>query len=164
MDADLSGAFVGLTLSTRPEQLYRALIEATAFGVRWIVETLREAGVPVRRFVASGGLPGKSPLLMQIYADVLGDKITLAESDQSVALGAAILGCLAAGPDVTGYAQVSQAIHAMARQREDLVYRPDLDAKRAYEKLYPLYRSLGDFSGPITVVMRQLRGMETLSD
>lgn len=157
MDADLSGAFLGLTLSTKPQQLYRALIEATAFGVRWIVETLRDAGVPVRRFVASGGLPGKNPLLMQIYTDVLGEKITLAESDQSVALGAAILGCIAAGSDVTGYAQISQAIHAMARQREDLIYRPDLHAKRAYEKIYPLYRSICERDGGVANVMRQLR-------
>src|SRR6266705_1962895 len=100
MDGRLSGAFVGITLGTRPAQLYRAVMEATAFGVRWIVDTLREAGVPVERFVASGGLPAKSPLLMQIYADVLGEQIKLAESENSVALGAAILGCLAAGPDV----------------------------------------------------------------
>jgi L-ribulokinase len=157
MDGDLSGAFVGLTLSTKPEQLYRALIEATAFGVRWIVETLRDSGVPVRRFVASGGLPGKNPLLMQIYADVLGEKITLAESDQSVALGAAILGCIAAGSDVTGYAQISQAIHAMARQREDLAYRPDLRHKKLYEKIYPLYRSVCECEGPTASVMRKLR-------
>ena len=126
MDGRLSGAFVGLTLTTRPEQLYRAMLEATAFGLQTIVETLRDAGVPVRRFVASGGLPAKSPLLMQIYADVLDERIKLAESDQSVALGAAILGCLAAGPEATGYPGISQAIHAMARVREDLVYRPDL--------------------------------------
>ena len=92
MDGRLSGAFVGLTLGTQPEQLYRAVMEATAFGVRWICDTLSEHGVPVRRFVAAGGLPAKSPLLMQIYADVLGEKITLAPTDQSVALGAAILG------------------------------------------------------------------------
>jgi L-ribulokinase len=139
MDPNLSGAFVGLTLATKPEQLYRALIESTAFGVRWIVETLQDSGVPVRRFVASGGLPSKNPLLMQIYADVLGEKINIAASDQSVALGAAILGCLAAGEAVTGYAHASQAIHAMARQREDLVYRPDLPAKREY----------GDYTGCI---------------
>jgi L-ribulokinase len=156
MDAGLSGAFVGLTLATKPEQLYRALMESTAFGVRWIVESLREAGVPVRRFVASGGLPAKSPLLMQIYADVLGEKITLAESDQSCALGAAILGCLAAGPEVTGYSQMSQAIHAMARQREDLVYRPDLTARRKYEQIYHLYRSLTDPNGAAASVMRKL--------
>jgi L-ribulokinase len=159
MDGDLSGAFVGLTLSTKPEQLYRALIEATAFGLRWIVETLQESGVPVRRFVASGGLPGKNPLLMQIYADVLNEKITLAQSDQSVALGAAILGCLAAGSDVTGYAQMSQAIHAMARQREDLAYRPDLRSRKAYDQIYPLYRSLCHCDGPTASVMRQLRGL-----
>jgi len=157
MDGRLSGAFVGMTLGTKPEQLYRALLEATAFGVRWIVDTLRDAGVPVRRFVASGGLPAKSPLLMQIYADVLNEKICLAASDQSVALGAAILGCLAAGEEVTGYAQVSQAIHAMAHQREDLVYRPDLHARKEYDKLYALYRTLADPGGPVTSVMRQLR-------
>jgi L-ribulokinase len=157
MDANLSGAFIGLTLATKPAQLYRALIEATAFGVRWIVDTLREAGVPVRRFVASGGLPNKNPLLMQIYADVLGEKITLAESTEACAQGAAILGCLAAGPQVTGYSQMSQAIHAMARQREDLVYRPDLRARKEYERLYSLYRSLTNPMGPVAEVMRSLR-------
>jgi L-ribulokinase len=157
MDGRLSGAFIGITLGTRPAQLYRALIEATAFGLRRIVETLREAGVPVRRFVASGGIPKKSPLLMQIYADVLNERITLAESDQSVALGAAILGCLAAGDEMTGYAQISQAIHAMARQREDLMYRPDLQARKDYEKLYPIYRRLADGNGVVASAMRELR-------
>src|SRR5688572_26821910 len=157
MDGRLSGAFVGVTLNTAPEQLYRAVMEATAFGVRWIVETLREAGVPCRRFVASGGLPAKSPLLMQIYSDVLDARIRLPETDQSVALGAAILGCIAAGSEVTGYAQISQAIHAMSRLREDLVYRPDLRNRKQYEKLYPLYRSLADTNGTVANVMRQLR-------
>jgi L-ribulokinase len=161
MDGRLSGAFVGLTLGTRPEHLYRALIEATAFGLRWICETLRDAGVPVRRFVASGGLPGKSPLLMQIYADVLNERIALAESEQSVALGAAILGCLAAGADVTGYAQISQAIHAMARQREDVTYRPDLKARKDYERLYPIYRRLADGNGQLATAMRELRALSS---
>ena len=159
MDGRLSGAFVGLTLGTRPEQLYRALMEATAFGLRWIVDSLRDAGVPVRRLVASGGLPGQSPLLMQIYADVLSERIKLAESEQSVALGAAILGCLAAGGEASGHASVSQAVHAMARQREDLTYRPDLRARRAYDRLYPLYRRLADGTGPVAAVMRDLRGV-----
>src|SRR6185295_9636806 len=157
MDGRLSGAFVGLTLGTRPEQLYRALIESTAFGLKWIVETMREGGVFVRRFVASGGLPAKSPLLMQIYADVLNDRIKLAESDQSVALGAAILGALAAGKDATGHASASQAIHAMARQCEEPMYRPDLRVRKAYARLYPLYRRLAEGSGPIVGVMRDLR-------
>jgi L-ribulokinase len=157
MDGRLSGAFVGLTLSTKPEQLYRAMIEATAFGVRWICDTLKGGGVPVRRFCASGGLPTKSPLLMQIYADVLGEKIHLPETDQSVALGAAILGCIAAGTTVTGYASISQAVQAMSRWREDLVYRPDLQARRAYEKIYPLYRRLAEPGGAVAEVMRGLR-------
>lgn len=158
MDGRLSGAFVGITLNTRPAQMYRALLEATAFGVRWICDTLRDAGVPVRRFVASGGLPGKSPLLMQIYADVLGEKIRPAASDQSVALGAAVLGALAAGQELTGHASISQAIHTMAPEREDdLVYRPDIRARKQYDKVYELYRQLGAGAGATASIMRSLR-------
>lgn len=159
MDGRLSGSFVGLTLNTKPEQLYRALLEATAFGLRWIVQTLREAGVPVERFVASGGLPGKSPLLMQIYADVLGEEIRLAASDQSVALGAAILGRLAAETHELDPKTVSKAIHQMARQREDLTYRPQPESRASYEKLYALYRSVGACDGPLATAMRELRGI-----
>lgn len=157
MDGRLSGAFIGLTLNTKPHQLYRALMEATALGVRWIVDTLREAGVPVQAFVASGGLPRKSPLLMQIYADVLGREIRLAASEQSVALGAAILGCLAAGKAATGYAGIEDAIGAMAPQREDLVYQPNPSAHRAYDRLYDLYRRLATNDGPVAAAMRELR-------
>ena len=157
MDGRLSGAVAGLTLGTRPEQIYRAMIEATAFGLRWICDTLRDAGVPVRRFVASGGLPKRSPLLMQIYADVLDARIKLTPTDQSVALGAAILGCLAAGERATGYASMSQAIHAMAPEREDLIYRPELRARKAYGKLYEVYRSLAADPGALTTAMRRLR-------
>jgi L-ribulokinase len=163
MDGRLSGALVGLTLETRPEQIYRALMEATAFGLKWIVDTFREAGVFVRRFVASGGLPSKSPLLMQIYADVLDERIKLAESDQSVALGAAILGALAAGKDATGHASISQAIHAMARQREDLVYRPDLRARKEYATIYRLYRELARPDAQPAGVMRQLRDLASVA-
>jgi L-ribulokinase len=156
MDSRLSGAFIGLTLATRPEQLYRAMLEATAFGLRTIVQTLRDGGVPVRRFVASGGLPGKSPLLMQIYADVLDERIKLAASDQSVALGAAILGCLAAGTEATGYAGISQAIHAMARVKEDVVYRPDLRRRKEYARIYEVYRGLSGGDGMVAAAMRQI--------
>jgi L-ribulokinase len=139
-------------------------MEATAFGLRWIVDTLRDAGVPVRRFVASGGLPAKSPLLMQIYADVLNERIKLAESDQSVALGAAILGALAAGESATGHASISQAIHSMARQREDVLYRPDLRARREYDRIYGHYRKLADGNGAIAQVMRELRNLPSSSE
>ena len=127
MDGRLSGAFVGLTLNTQPDNSI-ALMEATAMGVRWIVDTLREAGVAVDAFVASGGLPAKSPLLMQIYADVLGKEIRIAASEHSVALGAAILGCLVAGQAASGHASVQSAIAAMARQRADLIHRPSSSA------------------------------------
>lgn len=159
MDGRLSGAFLGLTLNTRPPQMYRALMEATALGLRWIVETLRDAGVPVKRFVASGGLPSRSPLLMQIYADVLGDEIRLAQSDQPVALGAAILGACAADKRVTNHASIESAISAMARQRSDLIYRPRPQTRQAYDRLYALYRSIAEPSGSVARAMRELRGI-----
>jgi L-ribulokinase len=160
MDAGLSGAFVGITLATQPEQLYRAMLEATALGMRWIVNTLVEAGVPVERFVAGGGLPAKSPLLMQICADVLNAEIRLAASEQSVALGAAILGCITAGREATGYKSIGEAIGAMARVRENVVYRPGAAAVARYADLYALYRELGRTDGTVANVMRILRGID----
>jgi L-ribulokinase len=160
MDGNLSGAVIGLTLSTKPEQMYRAMMEATAFGLRWICDTLRDAGVPVRRFVASGGLPRKSPLLMQIYADVLDARIKPAASEHAVALGAAILGCIAAGAEATGYASISQAIHAMAPQPAQAeIYRPDLRSRKAYDKLYEVYRDITRDPGAMTDAMRRLRDL-----
>lgn len=157
MDGRLSGALVGLTLTTRPEQMYRALIEATALGLRRIVETLRAGGVQVRRFVASGGLPGKSPLLMQIYADVLGEPIAVAATDQSVALGAAILGCLAAGPAASGYADAASAVQAMTPRAPAATYRPDPARGPAYVRLYEIYARLTDGEAPLAGAMRSLR-------
>lgn len=159
MDGKMSGGFLGVTLTTRPEQLYRAMMEATAFGARWFVDTLAQGGVPIRRFVASGGLPPKSPLLMQIYADVLNKPIYMAESDQSVALGAAILGALAAGPAKSGHRNVSSAIKAMARQRKDLVYKPDRARAKEYAKLYGIYLSLANGRCAPRAIMHQLRDM-----
>jgi L-ribulokinase len=159
MDGRLTGGFVGLTLGTEPAQVYRALIEATGFGLRWIVDTLREGGVSVKRFVASGGLPVKNPLLMQIYADILGSSIALAESQDSVAVGAAILGCLAAGESVTGYKTIHEAVAAMGRQRSDLIYQPDRTHQIHYDKLYVLYRKFAESGGIVSNVMRALRNL-----
>jgi L-ribulokinase len=94
---------------------------------------------------------------MQIYADVLNARINLAASDQAVALGAAILGCLAAGPHLTGYHAVSQAISAMAHVRDDLLYRPDLHARRRYDSLYASYLTLTAPQGPLVQTMHTLR-------
>jgi L-ribulokinase len=157
MDGRLSGGFLGLTLGTRPEQLYRALMEATGFGLRWIVETVRDAGVPVRQFVASGGLPARNPLLMQIYADILGQPIAEAESQESVALGAAILGCLAAGSERSGHATAQAAIGAMARQRTDRVHQPNAANGARYDELYRMYRELAAGTGVVATLMRRLQ-------
>ena len=97
VDADLRGLIVGMTLATSPPEIYRALLEATAFGTRVVIEALERSGVPVDAIVACGGLPDRSPLLMQIFADVTGRMISLARSLQVPALGAAMFGAVAAG-------------------------------------------------------------------
>jgi L-ribulokinase len=133
------------------------MMEATAFGLRWICDTLKDAGVPARRFVASGGLPAKSPLLMQIYADVLGAPISQSSGEEPVALGAAILGCAAAGEAATGYAGIEAIIREMVPARDQLVYQPDAEAHRAYDALYRMYRAVGAVDGTVADVMRRLR-------
>ena len=90
VDADLSGLLVGMTLATKAPEIYRALLEATAFGTRVIVDAFESAGVPVTRIVACGGLPERNELLMQIYADVTGRAFSVAASAQTPALGAAM--------------------------------------------------------------------------
>ena len=152
MDGSLRGAFVGLALHHGPEHLYRAVLEASAFGLRWILDVLEEGGLRVNHLVATGGLPHHNPLLMEIYAGVLGRPITVHPSKQGPALGAAILGALAAGGTAMGFRSTAAAIHAMASpkaKRSDgdktasaRVVRPHRDAARAYEALYRQYRDL----------------------
>jgi len=119
MDGSLRGAFTGLTLSHGAHHMYRALLEASACGVRWIVEILRASGVPVEKLVATGGLPHHNPLLVKIYADVLGEPIAIHPSKQGPALGAAILGVLAAGPQASPFQSTAEAIQAMAGPKSD---------------------------------------------
>jgi len=148
MDGRLRGAFSGLALHHGPHHLYRALLEASAFGVRWIVEMLREAGVPVDRFVATGGLPHHNPLVVQIYADVLGASVVVHPSKQGPALGAAILGVLAAGPEVTGFVTATGAVTAMAgprtgvEEREPRVVEHDAKRHAQFSAVYERYRQL----------------------
>jgi L-ribulokinase len=150
MDGGLRGSFSGLTLQHRPEHLYRALLEASACGVRWIVDVLREGGVPVNSFVATGGLPHHNPLMVQICADVLGQPIVVHPSRHGSALGAAILGALAAGPKQTGFKSTSAAIRAMASSSRDrnekaVVVRPTKRHREIYNDLYKEYRGLAQF-------------------
>jgi L-ribulokinase len=143
MNGALAGAFTGLTLAHGPGHLYRALVEATAFGVRWIVDVLRSSEVAVSRFVATGGLAHADPLLMQIYADILAAPIEVPAVRQGPALGAAILGAVAAGERVTGFGDVSAAIRAMTKSSEPpRIYQPTASHAHSYAGLYQKYRRL----------------------
>ncbi len=141
VDHRLSGLIVGLTLATTPEEIYRALVEATAFGTRRIVEAFTESGVEVNEVVVIGGLL-KNASMMQIYADVLGRPLSVALSDQGPALGSAIHAAVAAG----AYPDVPAAAESMGRVRRD-AYRPDPHRHEAYTVLYGEYVRLHDYFG-----------------
>ena len=144
MDGSLTGAFTGLELHHEAAHLYRALIEGSAFGLRWIVELLREGGVAVRKLVATGGLPHHAPLVAEIYADVLGAPITVSGAKQGPALGAAILGAIAAGKSETGFASVAAAVREMSTPANRLsrTVKPRRRHRAAYDDLYLRYRAL----------------------
>jgi len=141
-DQRLTGLLLGQTLATRPAHIYRALIEATAFGARMIMDRFEAYGVNVQRVVTCGGIAEKSPLIMQLYADVTGRPMQLSRSSQTCALGAAITGAVAARlhPDIP------TAQRAMTGIR-DVIYRPNPTAQRVYQELFSLYRCLHDAFG-----------------
>jgi L-ribulokinase len=141
VDHELSGLILGLTLSTRAEDVYRALIEATAFGTRKIIESFEAAGLPVRELFVAGGLL-KNPVIMQIYADVTRHSLHLIDSDQGPALGAAMHAAVAAG----AYPDIHEASAAMGKVRRD-VYTPDEARAGAYDALYEHYSRLHDHFG-----------------
>ena len=144
MDGKLKGAFTGLSLSSTPAHLYRALLEASAFGVRWIVDVLREGGVPVEHFIATGGLPHHNPDVIQVYADVLVSEIEVHPSQQGPAVGAAVLGMVAAGKERSGFDNVTQAAQAMASvpESDKRIITPTVSNRENYENLYQNYRRL----------------------
>ncbi len=146
VDVDLTGMMLGMTLQTKPEDMYRALIEATAYGTRMIVENYRENGVAVDAFLASGGISQKNPMMMQIYADVLGMDIKIAGTMQGPALGSAIFGAVAAGKAAGGYDDVFTAARDMGKVK-DIVYHPIAENAKVYDKLFAEYRILHDYFG-----------------
>lgn len=160
VDVDLTGVMLGMTLQTKPEEIYRALIEATAYGTRKIIETFRENGVPVEEFYASGGISQKDPMTMQIYADVIGIPIKIAGSLQGPALGSAIFGAVAAGKAAGGYDSVMDAAEAMGKLREE-VYTPIPENVEAYNRLYAEYNILHDYFGRgANNVMKRLKDLK----
>ena len=154
MDGRLSGTIVGLTLATTAPEIYRALLESTAFGTRIIVEDLGASGVPVTELVVAGGLT-KSAHLMQIYSDVLRRPLSVIGSEQGGALGSAIHAAVAAG----AYPDVPAAAEVMGRLQRD-VYSPDPVRADVYDQLYAEYVQLHDYFGRgENQVMHRLRAI-----
>lgn len=163
VDTDLTGFVVGCTLATKPEEIYRALLEATAFGTRKIIDAFHENGVRVDELYACGGLPQRNRLLMQIYADVTGREIKIAASAQTPALGAAMYGAVAAGSARGGYDNIVDAAAAMARVREE-TYKPIPEHAAVYEELYREYSELHDYFGRGgNDVMKRLKALKDRS-
>jgi L-ribulokinase len=155
VDHELSGLIVGLTLGTRPEEVYRALLESTAFGTRKIIESFEASGVPVRELVVAGGLL-KNPFLMQLYADVTRRPLSLLASTQGPALGSAIHAAVAAG----AYPDIHAASAAMGH-KQAAAYTPDERRARAYDALYAEYSTLHDhFGRGGNDVMHRLRDLK----
>ena len=145
-DSDLTGAVIGLTLTTKPEEIFRTLIESAVFGTRMIVENYVKHGIPVDRVVAVGGIANKNALVMQILADVLGMDVYTAGSQWCAPLGAAVLAASALGSENGGWDSVAEATEHMTRPG-DKVYHPIRKNVNAYNKLYALYCELHDSFG-----------------
>ncbi|MEH7095733.1 ribulokinase [Neobacillus vireti] len=146
VDADLTGVLLGATLLTKPEEMYRALIEATAYGTRMIVETFRKNGVPVNEVYAAGGIAEKNAMMMQIYADVLSMDIKISASSQTPALGSAMFGAVAAGKERGGYDSITEAAKDMGRVK-DYIYQPIKENAQVYHQLFTEYARLYDYFG-----------------
>jgi len=160
VDADLTGLLIGATLATKPEEIYRALIEATAYGSRIIIQIFQNNGVPIHELVACGGLPEKNKLLMQIYADVTGLPIKVSASNQTSALGSAMFGAVAAGKGLGGYDSINEAAKVMAHLKDEM-YVPNPKNQEVYEKLYAEYVVLHDYFGRgANDVMKRLKAIK----
>ncbi len=160
VDVDLTGVLLGCTLQTKPEEIYRALIEATAYGTRMIVDNFKKYGVDVTELYAAGGISQKNELMMQIYADVTNMEIRIAASGQAPAVGSAMFGAVAAGAARGGYDTIEQAARDMGRVQER-VYRPVGVNVAAYERLYREYEALHDYFGRgANDVMKRLKAIK----
>ncbi len=160
VDGDLTGMVLGMTLRTKPEDIYRALIEATAYGTRKIVETYISNGVKINEIIASGGISQKDPMTMQIYADVLNLPIKIAGTTQCGALGSSIYAAVAAGEENGGYADIFTAAKAMGKLK-DSVYTPKKDNVALYNLLYMEYNVLYDYFGTgANDVMKRLKALK----
>ncbi|GAA0361764.1 ribulokinase [Bacillus horti] len=159
VDTELGGLLLGMTLQTKPHEIYRALLEATAFGTKMIVDSFTNRGIDVKELYACGGLPQKNRLLMQIYADVTNLPIKLSASKQTPALGAAMFAAVAAGSEGGGYDSILEAAQNMARVQEDVIL-PIPENVMIYDKIYQEYKRLHDYFGRgENHVMKELRAL-----
>lgn len=155
MDFSLTSAIVGLSVRTKPEEIYRALVEAAVFGNKQIIDVYEEAGCPVNRIIAAGGIPMKNSMMMQIYADVTNKDIYLCGSAQTCARGSAILGAAAAGPEVHGCKDIYELIDKLGKL-SDVVYHPIPENVEKYKKIYALYKQLSHEMAKDGGVMKEL--------
>jgi L-ribulokinase len=160
VDVRLSGLLLGQTLHTKPHEIYRALIEATAFGALTIINRIEEYGVPVKEIVNCGGLASKNPFLMQVYADITGRPMEISRSEQTPALGAAIFGAIAAGKETSGFSNIVEAQDKLTGIKKR--FEPNSLNNPVYKRLYALYKQLHDafgtekWSGKMYNVMKDL--------
>jgi len=160
VDTDLTGVLLGMTLTTKPEEIYRALIEATAYGTATIVNTFAANGVPIDEIYCCGGLAAKNAMLMQIYADVTGRPMRISASEQTPALGSAMHAAVAAGKAAGGYDTIQDAAAKMARVKEEQ-YFPIAENQAIYAELLAEYTKLHDYFGRgENDVMKRLKGIK----
>ncbi len=153
VDGELSGLLVGMTLETDAVDIYRALLESTAYGMREVVEAFVRSGVGISVVHMSGGISRKSPLLMQIYADVLGRPVHASQTELGPALGSAIYGAVASG----AHSSIGEAAEAMG-DRHEIVYEPAEHGREVYDELYSEFSTLHDYFGRgQNEVMKRLR-------
>jgi len=146
VDVDLMGMMLGMSLATKAEEIYRALVEATAYGTRMIIDTFHKNGVPVNELYAAGGIAEKNAFIMQIYADVCKREIRISGSPQAPALGSGMFGAVAAGKERGGYDNIVDAARVMGKLK-DIVYRPIEENVKVYDKLFAEYETLHDYFG-----------------
>jgi L-ribulokinase len=166
VDQRLTGLLLGQTLYTTPAEIYRALIEATAFGALTIINRFGEYGVKVEQIVNCGGIAEKNPLVMQIYADVTGRPMRISRSAQTPALGAAMAGAVVAGEAAGGHPDFAAAQKAMSGLKRQ-VFKPNAKASAVYREIYALYKQLHDafgapqWQGRLHNVMKDLIAIRT---
>ena len=160
VDVRLSGLLVGQTLHTKPHEIYRALIESTAFGALAIIDRVEEYGVQINEIINCGGLATKNPLLMQIYADVTNRPMKVSKSEQTPALGAAIFAAVSAGEQISGFKDIYAAQEVMTGTKD--IFNPIPENYKTYKRIYSIYRQLHDgfgtksWSGNMYNVMKDL--------